>query len=184
MLYQVLLAKTPRYSFKSAFCFNKNVIETWTLGTGKAAGSSAKDYVESLHQNSTATLLYGKNNVRVQPVSAKHFFYRFIYSHLWCVLRFIKFGPRIGSLLFLRGRTNNTNEHLKLRSYVPEFWVVYSIYVIVRNRFGLWFFGTQSHSQNDMLLYCWPIFLIKLFVLYQHKFSYKIHRNLSEKSLP
>uniref|UniRef100_A0A7M4FYP7 Small G protein signaling modulator 1 n=1 Tax=Crocodylus porosus TaxID=8502 RepID=A0A7M4FYP7_CROPO len=28
---------------------------------------SARDYVESLHQNSRATLLYGKNNVRVQP---------------------------------------------------------------------------------------------------------------------
>jgi hypothetical protein len=30
---------------------------------------SAKDYVESLHQNSRATLLYGKNNVLVLPVS-------------------------------------------------------------------------------------------------------------------
>jgi hypothetical protein len=30
---------------------------------------SARDYVESLHQNSRATLLYGKNNVLVQPVS-------------------------------------------------------------------------------------------------------------------
>lgn len=29
----------------------------------------AKDYVESLHQNSRATLLYGKNNVMVLPVS-------------------------------------------------------------------------------------------------------------------
>lgn len=29
---------------------------------------SARDYVESLHQNSRATLLYGKNNVLVQPV--------------------------------------------------------------------------------------------------------------------
>lgn len=38
-------------------------------GTNKSVGSTAKDYVESLHQNSTATLLYGKNNVRVQPVS-------------------------------------------------------------------------------------------------------------------
>lgn len=27
-----------------------------------------KDYVESLHQNSRATLLFGKNNVLVQPV--------------------------------------------------------------------------------------------------------------------
>lgn len=31
---------------------------------------SARDYVESLHQNSRATLLYGKNNVLVQPVSS------------------------------------------------------------------------------------------------------------------
>lgn len=29
-----------------------------------------RDYVESLHQNSRATLLFGKNNVLVQPVSA------------------------------------------------------------------------------------------------------------------
>ena len=29
---------------------------------------SAKDYVESLHQNNRATLLYGKNNVMVLPV--------------------------------------------------------------------------------------------------------------------
>lgn len=28
----------------------------------------ARDYVESLHQNSRATLLFGKNNVLVQPV--------------------------------------------------------------------------------------------------------------------
>lgn len=28
-----------------------------------------KDYVESLHQNNRATLLYGKNNVLVLPVS-------------------------------------------------------------------------------------------------------------------
>ncbi|XP_053937972.1 small G protein signaling modulator 1 isoform X2 [Cuculus canorus] len=30
---------------------------------------SARDYVESLHQNSRATLLYGKNNVLVQPLA-------------------------------------------------------------------------------------------------------------------
>lgn len=30
---------------------------------------SARDYVESLHQNSRATLLFGKNNVLVQPVN-------------------------------------------------------------------------------------------------------------------
>lgn len=36
--------------------------------------STAKDYVESLHQNSRATLLYGKNNVMVHPVSWKSFY--------------------------------------------------------------------------------------------------------------
>ncbi|CAG9559124.1 unnamed protein product [Danaus chrysippus] len=35
--------------------------------SGNTSSSTAKDYVESLHQNSRATLLYGKNNVRVQP---------------------------------------------------------------------------------------------------------------------
>ena len=30
---------------------------------------SARDYVESLHQNNRATLLFGKNNVLVQPVT-------------------------------------------------------------------------------------------------------------------
>ncbi|XP_039152590.1 small G protein signaling modulator 1 isoform X2 [Drosophila simulans] len=40
-------------------------------GTGSfksiASASVAKDYVESLHQNAKATLLYGKNNVQVLP---------------------------------------------------------------------------------------------------------------------
>lgn len=31
--------------------------------------ASAREYVESLHQNSRIHLLYGKNNVQVQPVS-------------------------------------------------------------------------------------------------------------------
>lgn len=30
--------------------------------------ASAREYVESLHQNSRTHLLYGKNNVLVQPV--------------------------------------------------------------------------------------------------------------------
>lgn len=34
-----------------------------------SSASNAKDYVESMHQNSRATLLYGKNNVFVLPVS-------------------------------------------------------------------------------------------------------------------
>ena len=34
----------------------------------RATPMSAKEYVESLHQNSRTQLLYGKNNVMVQPV--------------------------------------------------------------------------------------------------------------------
>lgn len=45
--------------------------EDGSTGSFKSASSvtAAKDYVESLHQNSRATLLYGKNNVLVLPVS-------------------------------------------------------------------------------------------------------------------
>lgn len=39
-----------------------------------ASATVAKDYVESLHQNSRATLLYGKNNVLVLPVSTSRQF--------------------------------------------------------------------------------------------------------------
>lgn len=40
--------------------------------SSKSFHQSARDYVESLHQNSKTTLLYGKNNVLVQPVSMKN----------------------------------------------------------------------------------------------------------------
>ncbi|XP_037795802.1 small G protein signaling modulator 1-like, partial [Penaeus monodon] len=36
-------------------------------GPQRSAPVNARDYVESLHQNNKATLLYGKNNVHVQP---------------------------------------------------------------------------------------------------------------------
>lgn len=35
------------------------------------SATAAKDYVESLHQNARATLLYGKNNILIIPVSVK-----------------------------------------------------------------------------------------------------------------
>lgn len=43
--------------------------EDGSTGSYKTSSSvtAAKDYVESLHQNSRATLLYGKNNVLVLP---------------------------------------------------------------------------------------------------------------------
>ena len=36
--------------------------------SSRSSTSTAKDYVESLHQNNKVTLLYGKNNVFVLPV--------------------------------------------------------------------------------------------------------------------
>ncbi|KAJ8711290.1 hypothetical protein PYW07_008532 [Mythimna separata] len=59
--------RRPILNFKRSLNASSDDGSSNNPGTGKAAGSSAKDYVESLHQNSTATLLYGKNNVRVQP---------------------------------------------------------------------------------------------------------------------
>lgn len=41
-----------------------------SVATRSACQSLAKDYVESLHQNSRATLLFGKNNVLVLPANA------------------------------------------------------------------------------------------------------------------
>ncbi|KAJ8981940.1 hypothetical protein NQ317_002112 [Molorchus minor] len=41
-----------------------------TISSRSATQHIAKDYVESLHQNSRATLLFGKNNVLVMPVNA------------------------------------------------------------------------------------------------------------------
>lgn len=45
--------------------------EDGSTGSFKSTSTTAKDYVESLHQNSRATLLYGKNNVLVLPVFLK-----------------------------------------------------------------------------------------------------------------
>lgn len=55
--------------------------EDTSSGSFKASSpaSVAKDYVESLHQNSKATLLYGKNNVLVLPVSACCFIFLIIF---------------------------------------------------------------------------------------------------------
>lgn len=56
----------PILNFKRSL----NSSEDASTGSFKSTSSVsvAKDYVESLHQNSRATLLYGKNNVLVLPV--------------------------------------------------------------------------------------------------------------------
>lgn len=63
---------------------------TSSFKSGSTA-SAAKDYVESLHQNSRATLLYGKNNVLVLPVCSiqdkvnKPFILNILYACLACL---------------------------------------------------------------------------------------------------
>ncbi|KAJ0173087.1 hypothetical protein K1T71_011263 [Dendrolimus kikuchii] len=59
--------RRPILNFKRSLNASSDDASSSNTGTGKPVGSTAKDYVESLHQNSTAALLYGKNNVRVQP---------------------------------------------------------------------------------------------------------------------
>lgn len=60
--------RRPIFNFKRSLNTSS---EDGSTGSFKSASSvtAAKDYVESLHQNSRATLLYGKNNVLVLPVS-------------------------------------------------------------------------------------------------------------------
>ncbi|XP_038215530.1 small G protein signaling modulator 2-like isoform X2 [Zerene cesonia] len=59
--------RRPILNFRRSLNASSDDSVATSVGSGNAATSSAKDYVESLHQNSRATLLYGKNNVRVQP---------------------------------------------------------------------------------------------------------------------
>lgn len=60
--------RRPMFNFKRSLHTSS---EDGSSGSFKSASSvtAAKDYVESLHQNSRATLIYGKNNVLVLPVS-------------------------------------------------------------------------------------------------------------------
>ena len=62
-------------NFFRLFCLKKlQVRKTPPSGTPsqgddhRSSPMSARDYVESLHQNNRSQLLYGKNNVFVQPV--------------------------------------------------------------------------------------------------------------------
>lgn len=59
---------------------------------------SARDYVESLHQNSRATLLFGKNNVLVQPVNINN-----------CIMWHYSFHKGIVdlNLIFIRKQPSN-----------------------------------------------------------------------------
>lgn len=60
-------SRRPMLNFKRSLHTSS---EDGNINTFKSnsPATAAKDYVESLHQNSRATLLYGKNNVLVLPV--------------------------------------------------------------------------------------------------------------------
>lgn len=51
-----------------SFQYRRNLNATSNDDIQRQTPISAKDYVESLHQNNRVTLLYGKNNVLVLPV--------------------------------------------------------------------------------------------------------------------
>ncbi|CAG9104200.1 unnamed protein product [Plutella xylostella] len=59
--------RRPILNYRRSLNTSSDDTNNANAGGNNAPGSTAKDYVESLHQNSRATLLYGKNNVRVQP---------------------------------------------------------------------------------------------------------------------
>ncbi|XP_017484087.1 PREDICTED: small G protein signaling modulator 2, partial [Rhagoletis zephyria] len=58
-----------------------------------AAATVAKDYVESLHQNSRATLLYGKNNVYVVPKDVNEKMPGYLSLHQHVQMLIIKWTP-------------------------------------------------------------------------------------------
>lgn len=60
--------RRPMFNFKRSLNASSEDGSTGSFKSGSSV-SVAKDYVESLHQNSRETLLYGKNNVLVLPVS-------------------------------------------------------------------------------------------------------------------
>lgn len=65
---------TPPSSHRPIFNFKRSLNASSEDGSSSSFKSTsstsvAKEYVESLHQNSRETLLYGKNNVMVLPVS-------------------------------------------------------------------------------------------------------------------
>lgn len=71
ILYEYAYINT--YLIKSKpFQYRRNLNATNNDDNQRQTPTSAKDYVESLHQNNRVTLLYGKNNVLVIPVFILH----------------------------------------------------------------------------------------------------------------
>ncbi|XP_055844301.1 small G protein signaling modulator 2-like isoform X2 [Episyrphus balteatus] len=82
----------PIINFKRSLHANS---EDSTSSSFKSSGSVsvAKDYVESLHQNARATLLYGKNNVMVLPKDVKESMPGYLSLHQHVQTLIIKWTP-------------------------------------------------------------------------------------------
>ncbi|XP_055913352.1 small G protein signaling modulator 2-like isoform X2 [Eupeodes corollae] len=82
----------PIINFKRSLHANS---EDSTSTSFKSSGSvsAAKDYVESLHQNSRATLLYGKNNVMVLPKDVKELMPGYLSLHQHIQTLIVKWTP-------------------------------------------------------------------------------------------
>ncbi|KAM9625153.1 small G protein signaling modulator 1 [Morphnus guianensis] len=77
---------------------------------------SARDYVESLHQNSRATLLYGKNNVLVQPRDDMEAIPGYLSLHQTADIMALKWTPNqlmngsVGDLDYERSLSSKTSQ--------------------------------------------------------------------------
>ncbi|XP_064889675.1 small G protein signaling modulator 1 isoform X5 [Columba livia] len=77
---------------------------------------SARDYVESLHQNSRATLLYGKNNVLVQPRDGMEAIPGYLSLHQTADIMALKWTPNqlmngsVGDLDYEKSLSSKTSQ--------------------------------------------------------------------------
>lgn len=63
-------ARRPIMNYKRGLHTSSDDVSNGSFkSVSSPSASAAKDYVESLHQNARATLLYGKNNILINPVS-------------------------------------------------------------------------------------------------------------------
>ncbi|XP_072934410.1 small G protein signaling modulator 2-like [Epargyreus clarus] len=85
--------RRPILNFRRSLNASSDDSGSVSTGTGSTTASSAKDYVESLHQNSRAALLYGKNNVKVQPKDVEEAMPGYLSLHQTAAGLVIKWTP-------------------------------------------------------------------------------------------
>ncbi|KAL7745109.1 hypothetical protein ACLKA6_008169 [Drosophila palustris] len=78
-----------------------------------SAASVAKDYVESLHQNAKATLLYGKNNVQVLPKDVVELMPGYLSLHQHIQTLTIKWTPN----QLMNGNNEDEDEDIDKEAY-------------------------------------------------------------------